>query len=140
MGNPALFPLIYNCKTPDVVIVHINPLVRKQVPRTADEISNRIDEISYNSSLMREMRAVSFVTRLVTQHRIVGEALPHVLIHSIADDAFMESLSPTSKSNADWDFLTFLRDHGRQCAGAWLAKNFDKIGFESSVDIDSVYL
>lgn len=140
MGNPALFPLIYNCKVSDIVIVHINPLIRKEVPRTADEISNRIDEISFNSSLMREMRAVSFVTRLVTQHRIVGEALPHVLIHSIADDAFMEALSPTSKSNADWDFLTYLRDHGRKCAGDWLAKNFEKIGLESSVDIDAVYL
>jgi NTE family protein len=140
MGNPALFPLIYNCKTPDIVIVHINPLVRRELPRTADEISNRIDEISFNSSLMREMRAVSFVTRLVTQHRIVGEALPHVFIHSIADDAFMASLSSTSKSNADWGFLTHLRDQGRTCAGDWLAKNFGKIGLESSVDIDSVYL
>lgn len=140
MGNPALFPLIYNCKAPDIVIVHINPLIRKEVPRTADEISNRIDEISFNSSLMREMRAVSFVTRLVTQHRIVGEELPHVLIHSIADDAFMESLSSTSKSNADWCFLTYLRDQGRKCAGDWLAKNFVKIGLESSVNIDTVYL
>lgn len=140
MGNPALFPLIYNCKVPDIVIVHINPLIRKEVPRTADEISNRIDEISFNSSLMREMRAVSFVTRLVTQHRIVGEELPHVLIHSIADDAFMESLSSTSKSNADWCFLTYLRDQGRKCAGDWLTKNFVKVGFESSVDIDAVYL
>ena len=140
MGNPALFPLIYNCKAPDIVIVHINPLIRKEVPRTADEISNRIDEISFNSSLMREMRAVSFVTRLVTQHRIVGEELPHVLIHSIADDAFMESLSSTSKSNADWCFLTHLRDQGRKCAGDWLTKNFVKVGFESSVDIDTVYL
>lgn len=140
MGNPALFPLIYNCSAPDIVIVHINPLIRKELPRTADEISNRIDEISFNSSLMREMRAVSFVTRLVTQHRIVGEELPHVLIHSIADDAFIESLSSTSKSNADWCFLTYLRDQGRKCAGDWLTKNFVKVGFESSVDIDSVYL
>lgn len=140
MGNPALFPLIYNCKTPDIVIVHINPLMRNDLPRTADEISNRIDEISFNSSLMREMRAVSFVTRLVTQHRIVGEELPHVFIHSIADDAFMAGLSSTSKSNADWGFLTYLRDQGRKCAGEWLAQNFVKIGRESSVDIDSVYL
>ncbi|MDE2379279.1 patatin-like phospholipase family protein [Bradyrhizobium sp.] len=140
MGNPALFPLIYNCKVPDIVIVHINPLVRKELPRTADEISNRIDEISFNSSLMREMRAVSFVTRLVTQHRIVGEALPHVFIHSIADDDFMATLSSTSKSNADWSFLSYLRDQGRKCAGDWLARNFGKIGLQSSVDIDSVYL
>jgi NTE family protein len=140
MGNPALFPLIYNCKSTDIVIVHINPLSRKEVPRTAGDILNRINEISFNSSLMREMRAVSFVTKLVTQNRIVGEELPHVLIHSIADDEFMSALSSTSKYNADWAFLTFLRDQGRKCAGDWLAKNFAKLGVESSVDIDKMYL
>ena len=140
MGNPALFPLIYNCKSTDIVIVHINPLFRKEIPRAAGDILNRINEISFNSSLMREMRAVSFVTRLVTQNRIVNEELPHVLIHSISDDEFMGALSSTSKYNADWDFLVFLRDQGRKCAGDWLAKNFVKLGVESSVDIDKIYL
>jgi NTE family protein len=140
MGNPALFPLIYHCKSTDIVIVHINPLFRKEVPRAAADILNRINEISFNSSLMREMRAVSFVTGLVTQNRIVGEGLPHVRIHSVADDEFMGALSSTSKYNADWDFLVFLRDQGRKCAGDWLAKNFAKLGVESSVDIDKIYL
>jgi NTE family protein len=140
MGNPALFPLIYNCKSTDIVIVHINPLFRKEVPRAADDILNRINEISFNSSLMREVRAVSFVTNLITQKRIVNGELPRVLIHSIADDEFMGALSSTSKYNADWDFLIFLRDQGRKCAGDWLAKNFAKLGVESSVDIHNVYL
>ena len=69
MGNPALFPLIYNCDSTDILIVHINPLVRNEVPKTATDILNRINEISFNSSLMREMRAISFVTRLITQGR-----------------------------------------------------------------------
>ncbi len=140
MGNPALFPIIYACKSTDIVIVHINPMFRKEVPRAADDILNRINEISFNSSLMREMRAVSFVTKLVTQKRILGEELPHMLIHSIADDAFMGALSATSKYNADWDFLIFLRDQGRRCAGDWLATNFAKLGVELSVDIDQMYL
>ena len=140
MGNPALFPLIYNCKSTDIVIVHINPLYRKVVPRAAGDILNRINEISFNSSLMREMRAVSFVTKLITQNRVVDGELKRLLIHSIADDEFMSALTPTSKYNADWDFLIFLRDQGRKCAGAWLAKNFVKLGVESSVDIDKMYL
>src|SRR6188472_1566296 len=85
-GNPALFPLIYNCKSPDIVIVHINPLLRKELPYSAGDILNRINEISFNSSLMREMRAVSFITRLVRQNRIVGEDIRQLFIHSIADD------------------------------------------------------
>ena len=139
MGNPALFPLIYNCASTDIVTVHINPLFRNEVPRGAADILNRINEISFNSSLMREMRAVSFVTKLITQNRVDG-GLKHMLIHSIADDEFMSALTPTSKFNADWDFLIFLRDQGRKCAGDWLAKNFVKLGVESSVDIDKMYL
>jgi NTE family protein len=140
MGNPALFPLIYNCASADIVIVHINPLFRNEVPRSADDILNRINEISFNSSLMREMRAVSFVTGLVTQKRVVDGGLKHVLIHSISDDGFMGALTPTSKYNADWDFLIFLRDQGRKCADSWLAENFAKLGVESSVDAEKVYL
>ena len=130
MGNPALFPLIYNCKSADIVIVHINPLFRKEVPTTAGDILNRINEISFNSSLMREMRAVSFITGLVKQNRIVDQEIKQILIHSISDDEFMGALSPTSKYNADWDFLVFLRDQGRKCADDWLAKNFVKLGVE----------
>jgi NTE family protein len=139
MGNPALFPLIYDCESADIVIVHINPLFRKEVPRAAGDILNRINEISFNSSLMREMRAVSFVTKLITQNRI-ADGLRQVLVHSISDDEFMGALSPTSKYNADWDFLVFLRDQGRKCAGDWLAKNFVKLGVESSIDVDQLYL
>ena len=89
---------------------------------------------------MREMRAVSFITGLVKQNRIVDQEIKRILIHSITDDEFMGGLSPTSKYNADWDFLVFLRDQGRKCADDWLAKNFVKLGVESSVDIDNVYL
>jgi NTE family protein len=138
MGNPALFPIIYNCKSTD--IVHINPLFRNEVPRAAEDILNRINEISFNSTLMREMRAVSFVTKLITQGRIVGDELRRILIHSIAGDEFMSSLSAISKYNADWEFLTFLRDQGRKCADDWLEKNFTKLGVESSVDIEKMYL
>ena len=140
MGNPALFPLIYNCSSTDIVIVHINPLYRKELPHSAGDILNRINEISFNSSLMREMRAVSFVTGLVRQDRITGQDIKRMLIHSVADDEFMGALSPTSKYNADWDFLIFLRDQGRKCAGDWLAANYVKLGVESSVDIDEFYL
>ena len=140
MGNPALFPLIYGCNSTDIVMVHINPLFRREVPRSAEDILNRINEISFNSSLMREMRAVSFVTKLITQKRVVDGSLKQLLIHSIADDDFMSGLSSTSKYNADWDFLVYLRDQGRKCADGWLAKNHAKLGVESSVDIDTMFL
>jgi NTE family protein len=140
MGNPALFPLIYNCSSPDILIVHINPIQRAELPQTASEILNRINEISFNSSLMREMRAINFVTRLIDEKRITDGSLRRMLIHSISADDQMTKLSTASKLNADWDFLTFLRDTGRQAAETWIEVNFDKLGRESTADIQRQYM
>ena len=140
MGNPAIFPLIYNCDSRDVVIVHINPLEREELPRTAMEIHNRINEISFNSSLMREMRAISFVTSLIDSGAICANQLKRMLVHSIAADDVMRELGVSSKLNADWDFLLYLRDAGRARAKAWIEASFDRLGRESTIDIRRQYL
>lgn len=142
MGNPPLYPLIYHCDSSDVVIIHINPLRREEVPRSATDILNRINEISFNSSLMREMRAIAFVTKLVEHNadRDLGLNLKKMNIHGISDDAVMSELGATSKLNADWEFLLFLRDAGRAAAERWLEANFNRIGKESTIDIHETYL
>jgi len=142
MGNPALYPLIYHCRSADVVIVHINPICREEIPRSAAHILNRLNEISFNSSLMREMRAIAFVTKLIDSGGIVDKdkMLKQVLVHSIEAETFMRDLSVSSKLNADWEFLTRLRDVGRERADQWLAANFDLLGVNSSVDIQDRYL
>jgi NTE family protein len=139
MGNPALFPLIYNCKSTDIVTVHINPLFRKEVPRAAADILNRINEISFNSSLMREMRAIAFANKLVGRGALHGE-IKTMLIHAIEAEAFMKDLGVVSKFNADWEFLTHLRDVGRARADEWLAANFLHLGTRSTIDIHARYL
>ena len=140
MGNPVIYPLIYNCDSRDVMIVHINPIQRAEVPKTAVEIMNRINEISFNSSLMREMRAISFVTKLIDNGKLDDKEFRLMRIHGIAADDVMCGLGVASKMNADWDFLTNLRDVGRERAQAWLDANFDKIGESSTVDIAATYL
>jgi NTE family protein len=139
MGNPAIFPLIYGCRSQDVVIVHINPLYRDEVPRDAREIMNRINEISFNSSLMREMRAIAFVTSLVDKGACPAE-LKRMLIHSIDGEDFMRGLGVSSKLNPDWEFLTHLHDVGWERADAWLAQHFDHLGVGSTVDVHAKYL
>jgi NTE family protein len=138
MGNPAIFPLIYDCKSPDVVVVHINPLRRDALPRSATDILNRINEISFNSSLMREMRAIEFVTRLIDGQQLQG--FKKMLIHSISADDVMTELGVASKLNAEWGFLTHLRDTGRRYAEAWLDSTFDHLGNRSTVDIGDKFL
>ncbi|MFM0220682.1 patatin-like phospholipase family protein [Paraburkholderia dipogonis] len=140
MGNPAIYPLIYHCKTRDVVIVHINPLVRRGVPITAADILNRVSEISFNSSLMREMRAIAFVTDLIQQNKVDGGEMKEMLIHSIRSDEAMCALSVSSKYNADWDFLCGLRDNGRSEADAWLTHHYRNVGQRSSIDIREEFL
>jgi len=140
MGNPAIFPLIYNCDSRDVLIIHINPLNRAEVPTTATGIFNRIGEISFNSSLMREMRAIAFVTSLIEEHKELGERLKTMLVHSISADDVMLRLGVASKFNADWTFLTHLRDAGRDHAAMWIEENFEKLGERSSVDIAATFL
>lgn len=140
MGNPAIFPLIYGCDSRDVIVVHINPLERQTLPTSAFEIMNRVNEISFNSSLMREMRAISFVTQMIDEDPAAHKALKRILVHAIAADDIMSELGAASKLNGDWEFLTYLRDQGRDHADKWLAANFDSLGRKSTVDIRREYL
>lgn len=140
MGNPAIFPLIYNCRSPDVVVVHINPLRRKDVPTSASAITDRVNEISFNSSLMREMRAIAFVTKLIDSGAVRDDSLKRIHIHSIESEDVMAGLDLPSKYDTDPGFLGELRAAGSASARDWLAANYDRIGRDSTVDIRGKYL
>ncbi len=140
VGNPALFPLIYGCQSRDIIVIHINPTERRDIPRTAHEIISRINEISFNSSLFREMRAIAFVTKLIDDGELADGTLKRMLIHAIEADDVMQGLGPASTLNADWDFLTHLHDIGRDRADRWLKAHLDTIGIKSTIDIRAKYL
>jgi NTE family protein len=140
MGNPAIFPLIYGCDSRDVLVVHINPIERPDVPTTAKDILNRINEISFNSSLMREMRAIAFVTKLVDEKALAGSNMKRMLIHSIEGSQFMKELSVSSKLNCDWEYLTHLRDEGREQAEIFLSDKYADLNVASTIDISRAYL
>jgi len=140
MGNPALYPLIYNCRSRDVAIVQINPLLREDVPRTPTDILDRLNEISFNSSLMREMRAVEFVSRLIEEHRLDETRYKRMLIHRIEAVEEMRDLGASTKLNAETAFLNHLFEIGRDAASRWLTKHFSDLGRRSSIDIVTDYL
>ncbi len=139
MGNPAIFPLIYGSTCRDIVLVQINPLRREVVPTTPAEIADRVNEISFNSSLMREMRTIAFVTDLLDRGALNGD-YKRMLIHRIEPASEMSGFGASSKLNAEWAFLTHLRDLGRASAEAWLDKTFDAIGERSTIDLRADYL
>ena len=140
MGNPALFPLIYGCNSCDIIVVHINPTERMEIPKTAPEIINRINEISFNSSLLREMRAIAFVGQLIEGGKVTDSNLKRILLHSIEADDVMQGLGPMSKLNVDGHFLMHLHDIGQNTAERWLDTHLTKIGNKSTIDIHARYL
>jgi len=139
-GNPPIFPLIYNCSSSDVLIVQLSPMRREELPHSSMEILNRINEISFNSSLLREMRAIRFITRLIDDGTVINGSLRRMRIHTIEADDVIAKLSIASKLDADWEFLTSLRETGRERAEQWLNAHFDRLGVESTVDLQAVYM
>jgi NTE family protein len=143
MGNPVLFPLFYQTGSRDIVVVHVNPIRRDDVPNTPAEIANRVNEISFNSSLLREMRAIAFAARLVDEGWLKDEykgRVRHMLMHSIRDDAVMREIGVATKLSPDRAFLHGLRDHGRRVGQEWLAQHFDDLGMRDSVDLQAEFL
>ena len=143
MGNPVLYPLFYQTATRDVVVVMVNQMRRDEVPTTSAAIEDRVNEISFNSSLMREMRAVEFVSRQLSEDWLKPEyakRMRNVLVHLIRADAFMGTLSAASKISTDTRFLASLRDLGRASASAWLDANHADLGKRSTVDLRSEFL
>ena len=140
MGNPPLYPLFYHTHTKDVMIVQINPINIQELPTTAQTILDRINTLSFNSSLMREMRAIHFVTKLIDGGFDDDGRLERVNIHTIDAEDYLGKLSVSSKLNADWDFLQTLFNVGRAKAEEFLDLHYDKIGVESSTDIEKKFL
>jgi NTE family protein len=139
MGNPALFPFHYGSPASDIVVIQINPIIRKGVPKSAQEIQNRINEISFNSSLLKELRAIDFVRRLVEEGHLTDRRYRATRVHIIENEEAMKPLGASSKMNAEWAFLTHLRDLGRDTAEAWLDRNYAELGRRSTVDLREMF-
>ena len=139
MGNPSLFPFHAGSDTADIVVIQINPVVRKGTPRSAQEIQNRLNEISFNSSLLKELRAIDFVARLIEEGTLDGSKYRRERVHIIENQGALIPLGASSKMNAEWAFLTHLRDLGRDTATAWLAENYAAVGERGTVDLRAMF-
>lgn len=135
MGNPVLFPFFENTKSNDILLVQINPIERKETPKSARNILNRANEITFNSSLLREFRAIEFVSRLIDEGKLSEPEYSKILLHRIALEDEDALLSASSKSNAEWRFLTHLRDKGREAALIWMEENTEHVGQKATIDL-----
>ena len=135
MGNPALNPLV-DC-TDDLLTVLIDPLdLVRGPPRTAREIVNRINEVSFGASWVLEMRQIELINQLLNKGLLKGGVYKLKRFHLIRNDRFMENIGAASKLNPSRDFVYELRDIGLKCADEWVSKQLKDVGAKSSLDVD----
>ena len=139
MGNPAIFPFLSTTDSKDVIVVQINPIARENTPRTSDEIVNRLNEITFNSTLISEFRTIDFVNRLIDDGHLPNDpgdsGLHRLNIHRIDLGAFGARLSAASRLSNDYGFFDRLHRAGQRAARRFMDQHFDKIGVTSSVDL-----
>ncbi len=142
MGNPVMDPLIKQCTTNDIIIVQVTPLHRPEVPKAPTAIVDRINEISFNSIFLRELRSIELVNRLLTNGAMTpeGSGMRLIHLHRIEAEEHMTHLGVSSKLNADWGFLQELRDMGRAAADAWLSAHGKALGRYSSFETGPLFV
>jgi NTE family protein len=134
-GNPTITPLVRECNSNDTVLVQINPVERQGTPRTASEILNRLNEVSFNSVLLKELRMIALLRQAADPGSKESSRWAGMRIHSIATE-LMTKLNASSKLIAEWDFLCMLRDEGRGSAQSFLERHADDLGRRSTFDLD----
>lgn len=139
MGNPPLYPLFYATECEDILLVQVNPVETPEVPQTARGIHNRLNEITFNATLLRELRTVEFVSRLIDDGKLSSDEYMRVKMHAIEPAQQMQDLSSSSKLNLELEFLHYLRDLGREAAEEWLHENFSKVGKKSSLNLRKMF-
>ncbi len=139
-GNPALYPLIYDTETLDLLLVKINPLTRAATPRRSHDIVDRLSEVTFNASLIGEMRAIAFVSRLVREGRVDPGRYKDLRLHMIADENSLAAFSASSKLDTSRAFLDRLFALGRAAAERWLAAHGADVGVRASLDIEATFL
>jgi NTE family protein len=138
-ANPPIFPFFRTTQTEDVLVVQINPVSRPSTPTSAQEIMNRVNEITFNSSLVAEYRAIEFVSRLVDQGRLPRGTGPdeyrRINVHRIDLGFIGKKLTPASRLNTDFDFFEMLHRAGRRAIRRFLDHHFDDIGVRGTIDL-----
>ena len=138
MGNPAIFPVIYGCDARDVLLIHLTPTERTDLPTSSRAILDRMEEIVFNAGLMREMRVITMITQMIDEGKLSG--LKRMFLHLIEAEDITRGLSASSKMNFDWKFLTHLFAMGRVRTERWLTENFELLGVKTTFDLHSKYL
>lgn len=140
IGNPAIYPLIYDCDAVDVIVIQIRRVHDHIVPKTVHDINNRLGEITQNACLTREMRSIAYITKLIEEGVIPKGKVKHLHMHLIRDDAFFGTLDRSSGFSADPDFLEYLFMAGRRCGQKWIKDHYSNLGVRTTANLDDDFV
>jgi NTE family protein len=136
-GNPTITPLVRECASKDTILVQINPVERPALPRSARDILNRLNEVSFNAVLLKELRMIALLRQVAQSDNSECGKWAGMRIHRISSEMMVE-LGYSSKLNAEWEFLCMLRDEGRRAGDAFLRDHREDLGQRSSFDLDEL--
>jgi NTE family protein len=136
-GNPTMTPLVRECQSKDTILIPINPIERPGTPRSAREILNRVNEVSFNAVLLKELRMIALLRQVADPGNSEGALWAGMRVHTVPND-IMGTLGYSSKLNAEWEFISMLRDEGRLAAERFLDRNGRDIGVKSTADLDAL--
>jgi NTE family protein len=136
-GNPTMTPLVRECAASDTILIPINPVERAGVPRSARDILDRLNEVSFNAVLVKELRMIALLRQVAQPGDSEGAKWPKMRIHMVPNKAMVD-LGYSSKLNAEWAFLTMLRDEGRKAGEEFLIAHGADLGCGSSLDLDAL--
>jgi NTE family protein len=136
-GNPTLTPLVRESDAHDTILVQINPRERLEPPRTANDILNRLNEISFNSPLMKELRMIALLHEVADPGHGEGARWAGMRTHRIMSDTLAD-FGSSSKLNAEWEFVSLLKEEGRKSADGFLTAHGGEIGKHSTADFDAL--
>lgn len=138
--NPALSPLIDRCGSADLMVVQINPVEREGTPRSQAEIMDRMNEVTFNASLLSQMRAIDFINQLIAEGALSGNRCKPIRLHRIDGGAAMAPFGAASKERTDPALIDELFKIGQEAARHWLSEHFSALGVRSTVDVRRDYL
>ncbi|WP_246154483.1 patatin-like phospholipase family protein [Methylobacterium oryzihabitans] len=141
LGNPPLYPLYRETETPDILLIQVNPVERRTTPRTPSEIRDRLNEITFNGNLLRELRAIDYVDGLIADGILAlgANRYKQIYLHRIDGTGLLDEYGASTKLKAHWPFFLRLRDAGREAGKAWLDAHFADVGVRGTLDLRAMY-
>lgn len=139
-ANPALAPVIQSCNAADLMLVQINPLRVDRTPRSSAEIADRVNELTFNASLLTQMRTVEFVNGLIARGALSGGTCKTIRMHRIDGGEAIQAWPSSSRATTDAAMIRSLFELGQTAARGWLERHFDAIGHHATVNIRADYL